>query len=286
MKTALLTCLALLAFAGNSVLCRLALTTTAGEQTIDAASFTAIRLLSGIVMLMVLLGIKGGDRSGKSKGSWFASFMLFIYALGFSFAYVSLDTGTGALILFGMVQVTMIGISVRRGNKLQVHEGLGVVIAFAGFTYLMLPGASAPSFSGFVLMAAAGIAWGLYTLAGTQSKHPLSDTTYNFTRCAPLVAILLALSTSTSQLSKEGILLAVLSGALASGLGYTLWYMALEKLSAIQAASLQLLVPLIATLGGVIFADEQLSLRLIAASALILGGVMVVILGRARASQV
>lgn len=294
MKTVLLTGLALLAFAGNSILCRLALQDQNGQAAIDASSFTSIRLLSGSLILFIVLSLQQlkyttkhpatESQDTKKGGSWYATFMLFIYALGFSYAYISLDTGTGALILFGAVQITMIGVSFMKGQRLSVAELAGVAIAFAGFVYLMLPGASAPSLSGFVLMAAAGIAWGLYTLAGKGSADPLKDTAFNFIRTTPLVALLLLMSISNSSLSTEGLILAMLSGSLASGLGYTLWYMALEKLSTVQAASLQLMVPLIATLGGLLFAGEAIEMRLIVASGLILGGIMVVIMGRARAS--
>lgn len=292
MKTLFLTGLALLAFAGNSILCRLALQDNHGHAAIDASSFTAIRLLSGSLILFLILSwqqLRQGKQAihsqdAKKSGSWYATLMLFIYALGFSFAYISLNTGTGALILFGAVQITMIGVSLMAGQRLSAAEIVGVAIAFAGFVYLMLPGASAPSLSGFILMAAAGVAWGLYTLAGKGSARPLHDTAFNFMRTTPFVAILLLLTISSSEISHEGVILAVLSGALASGLGYTLWYMALEKLSTVQAASLQLLVPLIATLGGAWLAGEAVEIRLIVASSLILGGIMVVIMGRARAS--
>lgn len=286
MKTALLTFLALLAFAGNSVLCRLAL----NGPVIDAASFTWIRLLSGAVTLLAILAITHLRQnptksspipdSSATKGSWGASFMLFVYALCFSYAYISLETGTGALILFAAVQITMIGISLFRGHKLHLIEALGTAITFAGFVYLMSPGVSAPALSGLVLMSLAGIAWGIYTLAGKSSANPLSDTAYNFARTTPMLLVVIALSTRDSQLSFEGIWLAVVSGALTSGLGYTIWYLALRGLTALQAAVVQLLVPVIAAFGGVVFASESPSFRLMLASALVIGGILLVILGK------
>ncbi|GLQ31990.1 hypothetical protein GCM10007876_24690 [Litoribrevibacter albus] len=290
MKVFLLTSVALIAFAGNSIFCRLAL----GEERIDAASFTSIRLLTGIAVLLAVLAlspyrvkvrngqVQGADehQTQPTRGSWRAALMLFIYAIGFSYAYVSLETGTGALILFGAVQITMIAVGLVTGNRLTVIEWLGVLLAFAGFTYLMLPGVEAPSLLGFVFMAAAGVAWGFYTLAGKGSRHPLSDTAFNFVRTLPLVVLLIVLTISNSQMTLYGIVLAMLSGGLASGIGYTIWYMALEGLSAIQAAVLQLLVPIIATIGGFVFSGEEITLRFVIATLMVLGGILMVILGR------
>ena len=281
-KTVGYTCFALLAFAGNSVLCRLAL----GEDAIDAASFTLIRLLSGIIVLGIILMFTNTNNEPTPKGSWLASFMLFIYALTFSFAYISLDTGTGALILFGAVQITMILVSFASGHRLHYSEWAGLAIAFSGFVYLVLPGLETPSLTGFALMTIAGVAWGIYTLRGRGSENPLSDTTYNFLRTLPLVGILLILSFGDAQLSQTGIFLAVLSGAVASGLGYTVWYLALRGLSLTQAAVVQLLVPVIAALGGIVFASELISLRLVLASILVLGGILTVVMGRYFLAQI
>ena len=279
-KTIGYTTFALLAFAGNSVLCRLAL----GEGQIDAASFTVIRLLSGIVTLIIILKLiqltQSTPQKTTSKGSWSAALMLFVYAIAFSYAYVSLDTGTGALILFGAVQITMLLVGILSGNRLHYVEWIGVATAFCGFVYLVLPSVSTPSLTGFILMTVAGIAWGFYTLKGKGSKHPLGDTAYNFLRTLPLVAILLALTIPQIQLSQTGILLAVVSGAVTSGIGYTLWYIALGGLTPTQAAVLQLLVPVIAAIGGVVFAGELISTRLVVASALVLGGILLVVLGK------
>lgn len=270
------TCLALLAFAGNSVLCRLAL----GENTIDAASFAIIRLLSGIVILVAIVKITNRNNKPSSNGSWSASLMLFLYAVTFSFAYISLDTGTGALILFGAVQITMILVSVNSGNRLHYSEWIGVFIAFSGFVYLVKSSLTVPSLIGFILMTIAGIAWGMYTLKGRGSKFPLLDTAYNFLRTLPFILALLVVVVLDVNLSQEGIMLAVVSGAIASGLGYTIWYIALGGLSVTQAAVVQLLVPVIAAAGGIVFSNEIISLRLVLSSIMVLGGIMTVILGR------
>jgi drug/metabolite transporter (DMT)-like permease len=272
------TTFALLAFAANSVLCRLAL----GENAIDPSSFTIIRLISGIIILMAVMQSTGKSNvlKSKSKGSWLAACMLFIYASAFSFGYISLDTGTGALILFGAVQITMIMANVISGNKLHISEWLGLIIAFSGFVYLLIPNLVTPSVMGFMLMTISGIAWGLYTLVGRTSKNPLGDTAFNFLRTSPFVLVLIVIGLNDLHLTHTGILLAVLSGAIASGIGYFVWYIALRGLSVTQAAVVQLFVPIIAATGGVIFTNELITLRLIESSALVLGGILTVILGR------
>lgn len=275
-KTSVFTALALIAFAANSVLCRLAL----GEDTIDAASFTVIRLLSGALVLLAILAFSNDKEASASRGSWPASLMLFVYAVAFSFAYISLDTGTGALILFGSVQITMILLSLVSGNRLHLSEWVGVIIAFTGFVYLVLPEVSSPSVMGFLLMTAAGIAWGMYTLKGRGSDHPLKDTAYNFFRTIPLVIILLVITIQDAHYSAEGVLLAVLSGGIASGIGYTIWYIALGGLSTTQAAVVQLSVPVIAAFGGVLFVSEAITARLTLSALMILGGILLVVLGR------
>jgi drug/metabolite transporter (DMT)-like permease len=205
--------------------------------------------------------------------------MLFVYALAFSFAYISLSTGTGALILFGAVQLTMILSVFVSGGRLNFSEWCGVSVAFAGLVYLVSPGLEAPSLSGFILMSLAGVSWGIYTLKGRGVTHPLSVTTANFVRTLPLLALPLLYSYPFDSLTVRGLLLAVLSGALASGVGYAIWYCALQGLSTTQAAVLQLLVPVLATVGGVIFMAETVSLRLALASLLILGGVGAALMG-------
>ncbi|CAA6820193.1 MAG: Permease of the drug/metabolite transporter (DMT) superfamily [uncultured Thiotrichaceae bacterium] len=282
MKTIILTGLALIAFAANSVLCRLAL----DNEAIDAASFTVIRLLSGTIVLLLIISITTQNTTGTSrKGSWTASFMLFLYAATFSYAYISLDTGTGALILFGSVQITMILLSLISGTRLHLLEWAGVVIAFVGFIYLILPGVSTPSFVGFILMTVAGIAWGIYTLQGRSSKNPLMDTAYNFLRTTPLVVLLALFTLNSMNYSYEGIVLALLSGGITSGIGYTIWYVALGGLSSTQAAVLQLSVPVIAALGGVIFVSEAITFRLTISTALLLGGILIVVLGKYYSTQ-
>lgn len=280
LKTILLTVLALLAFAGNSVLCRLAL----NDNIIDAASFTAIRLFSGAIFLLLLITIND-HKSPKASinikaGSWLSALFLFIYAGAFSYAYISLDTGTGALILFGAVQVTMIMSDIFKGKKLLLAEWLGLIIAFIGLMILLMPSASAPSLTGFLLMTISGIAWGLYTLAGRGSKTPLVDTTNNFLKTLPFIGLLMLLTLSNIELSNQGILLAIMSGTVTSGLGYAIWYSALSGLTVKHAAIIQLSVPIIAAIGGVIFSNETINIELMTSSILVLGGVLTVIMGK------
>lgn len=297
-QTLLLTALALIAFAANSVLCRLALSNDADGVDIDAASFTLVRLSSGALVLLLLLSLRSRRKAAAidsgsvtksplrqaKPGSWLAALYLFGYAVAFSFAYNSLDTGTGALILFGAVQMTMIGVTLLGGHRLHRAEWLGLGVAFGGFVYLVLPGLNTPSLAGFVLMTLAGIAWGGYTLKGKGSVDPLADTAFNFSRTLPLAVLLLVVSLLQGQYSIQGVLLAIGSGALASGLGYSIWYQALAGLSTTQAAVVQLLVPVIAAIGGILFVDEALSLRLVIAALLILGGIALTVLGRRTAT--
>jgi drug/metabolite transporter (DMT)-like permease len=251
-----------------------------GTGAIDAASFTSVRLFSGSLVLIAIVSISNSRGRAPSRGSWPASLALFLYAIAFSYAYITLDTGTGALILFGAVQITMILMSIRAGNRLHATEWTGVCTAFAGFVYLILPGVTAPSLAGFLLMSLAGIAWGIYTLKGRGSDNPLADTSFNFLRTMPLVILLVVLSFPDARYTTEGIVLAVLSGAIASGIGYTIWYTALGGLSTTQAAVVQLSVPIIATLGGVVFSAESITWRLMGSAVLILGGILLVVFGR------
>lgn len=276
LKTSLLTGLALIAFAANSVLCRLAL----GNESIDASSFTVIRLLSGAITLFIISSIKGNNKEELSKGSWTASFMLFLYAITFSLAYLSVDTGTGALILFGSVQITMVLLSIISGTRLHISEWTGVIIAFTGFIYLILPSITTPSVNGFILMTISGISWSIYTLRGRSSKNPLMDTTYNFVRTTPFVALLAVFTIQNISYSSEGVVLALLSGGITSGVGYTIWYIALRGLSSTQAAVIQLSVPVIAAIGGVIFVSELITYRLIISATIVLGGILTVVLGK------
>lgn len=228
----------------------------------------------------MIISLKKTKTDTPEKGSWYSGAMLFVYAVTFSFAYVTLDTATGALILFGSVQTTMILLSLLSGNRLHVSEWTGVIISFIGFVYLILPSVTTPSVTGFILMSISGAAWGIYTLRGRNSNKPLIDTGFNFLRTVPLVVLLGFFTFQNIDISSEGILLAALSGGIASGIGYALWYVALGGLSATQAAVLQLLVPVIAAFGGVIFVSETITLRLTISAIMILGGISIVVLGR------
>jgi len=219
----------------------------------------------------------------RVRGNWISAAMLFLYAIAFSFAYLSLSAGTGALILFGSVQMTMLLAALRSGERPQLVEWLGIALALGGLVYLVLPGLESPSLLGSSLMVIAGIAWGVYSLRGRGSGSPLADTAGNFIRAVPLILVVLLLSLNSVHLSKPGILMAVLSGAVASGLGYVIWYAALAGLSATRAAIVQLSVPVLAAWAGVVFLAEDLSLRLIVAGALILGGIALAITRRSKA---
>jgi drug/metabolite transporter (DMT)-like permease len=261
--------LAMSAFAANSILCRLAL----GPPDIDAASFTAIRLVSGAGILLVIARASGRRRTARSRGDWKSGSALFVYAIMFSFAYLRLDVGTGALILFALVQATMIVWGLVRGERPRPVQWLGFCAAFGGLVYLVSPGLTAPSTAGSLMMAAAGIAWGIYSLRGRGAIDPVVTTTDNFVRSVPLVLVVAAILFHAREISIRGVALAVASGAIASGVGYVIWYAALRGLSATRAASVQLTVPVIAALGGLLFLGESVSLRLVTSSALILGGV-------------
>ncbi len=271
-KTLTLICLAMIAFAGNSLLCRMALKHT----SIDAASFTAIRLTSGAIMLWLIVQLRHG--APANKGNWLSALALFGYAAGFSFAYLSLPASTGALLLFGAVQATMIGHGIWQGERLQRAQLFGLLLAFAGLLGLLLPGLSAPPLFGSVLMLGAGIAWGIYSLRGKGAGDPIQVTAGNFLRSVPFAAILSLIFWNKISLNNPGFWYAILSGALTSGIGYTIWYTALPALKATTAATVQLGVPVIAALGGIIFLGESLTWRLVLASLAILGGVVLVIL--------
>lgn len=264
------TAFALVAFAFNSVLCRMAL--VGGEA--DAAGFTAVRLISGALTLITISYFFGRkSRSAVGRGNWLSAFFLFAYAICFSFAYLGLNAGTGALILFGSVQITMILVSLIRGEKPGSLEIVGLLIAFGGLVYLVYPGLTAPPTNSSVLMAAAGIAWGAYTLRGKGISNPLADTTANFTWSVPLAIVAAAIYFPNLHISSKGIILAILSGAVASGFGYTVWYAALKYHTSTRAAVLQLAVPVIATFGGVILLNEVATTRLWISAGLILGGI-------------
>ncbi len=342
-RTFLLTTLAMLAFAGNSLFCRIAL-----KQThIDAASFTTIRLTSGTIMLWLVARVRHRDQKGSgnhgftklmsdknsepqsprhlhrtaigavqvrpqrkskilaflavklgepgnvsanivkpSSGDWTSAGALFIYAAGFSFAYTSLPAATGALLRFGAVQVTMLGYGIWSGERLRIGQLAGLLIAFGGFAALFLPGLSAPPLAGSLLMLSAGSAWGIYSLRGRGVDNPLKATLENFMRASLLAAMLSAAMIRSAALNTQGVWYAILSGAIASGIGYAIWYLVLPGLMATQAALVQLSVPVIASLGGILFLDEPVSLRLVIASAAILGGIAIVILEKQRSHDV
>lgn len=268
------TLLAMFAFAANSVLCRAALKHTA----LDAASFTALRLASGALALWLIVAMRNGRAA--SEGNWPSALALFGYAAPFSFAYVSLSAGAGALLLFGAVQATMILGGWWRGERLHARQLAGLALALAGLAYLMLPGITAPPLAGALLMIAAGISWGVYSLRGRGAARPLLATAGNFLRAAPLGIALGLLALPWLSFDLSGIGYAVASGALASGAGYAVWYAALPGLRASSAATVQLAVPVIVALGGVLLLGEPITLRLALASAAILSGIALVILSR------
>jgi drug/metabolite transporter (DMT)-like permease len=247
---------------------------------IDAATFTTIRLISGATMLGMLLLAKGKAQSISSNGNWPSAFFLFAYASAFSFAYIGLSTGTGALILFGSVQLTMFGLSIYRGVRPAVLECLGLIVAFGGLIYLVFPGLAAPPLMNAIMMAAAGIAWGFYTLRGKGSVDPLPETAGNFLRSVPMVLIVGILSMASIQVSVRGATLAAISGAIASGIGYAFWYAALKHHAPTRAGILQLSVPVLAAVGGILLLAETTSTRILIAGALVLGGIGLTFLNR------
>ena len=275
-RIAVLTALALTAFAGNSLLCRAALAHTG----IDPASFTTLRLLSGAVVLWLIVLMRGGARVGG--GSWLSAGALFAYAAGFSFAYVHLPAAAGALILFGAVQITMIGHGIWSGERLSKAQITGLLLACGGLLALLLPGLSAPPLASALLMLGAGIAWGIYSLRGRTAGDPLKVTAGNFLRATPIALGLSLLLSGSATLDTAGILYAILSGALASGVGYAIWYAALPALKSTSAASLQLSVPVLAALGGIAFLGEAISVRLIISSAAVIGGIGLTVLAATR----
>jgi len=268
--------LALLCFAANSILARLALRT--GQ--IDAASFTAIRLASGALALWLLMRGRGSTTFAPTPGRWVGALLLCLYAAPFSFAYLSLSAGTGALILFGAVQLTMIGSGLQAGERPHAREWIGLAAALAGLLYLNFPGLSAPAPLGAALMAIAGVAWGLYSLRGRKAVAPLVQTAESFLLATPVGLALAAVALPRAHVSSAGVLLAVASGALASGGGYAAWYSVLPRLSATRAGTIQLAVPIVAALAGVALLGEVLTLRLVGSAIAILGGVGLAISAR------
>ena len=276
----MLTALAMLAFAANSLLCRLALK----PGLLDPATCISLRLASGALMLWLLLRARGpgGGEVRRRGGDWASAFALFAYAAAFSFAYVSLAVGTGALLLFGAVQATMLIAGYRRGERQGAAQVLGLAAAVAGLVYLVLPGVSAPDPVGAALMAAAGIAWGVYSLHGRSAGDPLSATAGNFLLAVPLALAFNLLFLPRLHVTPLGAAYALTSGALTSGLGYVIWYAALKGLTATRAAIVQLSVPVIAAFAGVLVLYEAVTPRLLISSCAVLGGVALAILGRQR----
>jgi drug/metabolite transporter (DMT)-like permease len=273
----LLTLAAMIAFAANSVLCRLAL----GQGLIDAASFATVRVIAGAVVLSFLM-LPRWRAHGRRPVDWWTASMLFVYMVFFSFAYLSLSVGTGALVLFPTVQLTMFASALRSGESFSALSWAGLLLAVVGLVYLVSPGLSAPDPLGALLMAVAGVAWGVYSLRGAGGSNPLEATANNFIYSVPLVLIVSLLFAGDLHLTWGGLLWAVASGAVASGLGYVVWYAALRGLTASRAATVQLSVPVIAAFGGVVLLSEPVTLRLLLASAAILGGVALVLTQRSR----
>lgn len=275
-KSLSLTTLTMIAFAANSLLCRLAL----GGQSIDAASFTTLRLASGACMLWLILRIRKPGEATQHRSDWLAALMLFLYAASFSFAYITLSAGTGALILFGVVQLTMFFSGLRSGEAFSGISWIGLVVALGGLVYLVMPGVTAPEPFGALLMAVAGIGWGVYSLRGRGVADPLRSTARNFLLAVPLGLLLSIAFLGDFHINGRGLALAITSGAIASGLGYVIWYSALRGLKATSAATVQLSVPVIAAFGGVLLLSEAVTLRLLVASIAILGGIAIVLTQR------
>jgi drug/metabolite transporter (DMT)-like permease len=272
-----LTVLAMLCFAANSVLCRLAL----GPHLIDPASFTAVRVVSAAAVLAIIVALSGRPLARVAVPRWKSIGALLAYLVFFSFAYTRLTTGTGALILFGTVQLTMFAVALYQGERFPVLSWLGLGLAFAGLIYLVLPGLAAPDPRGAVYMAIAGIAWGLFSLLARGVEYPAEANASNFLYCVPLVALVSVVTSDSFDVTPSGLALAAASGIVASGIGYTIWYAALRYLSGTKAATVQLSVPAIAAFGGVLLLSEPVTARLVVASCALLGGAAIVIGRRA-----
>jgi len=289
----------MIAFASNSLLCRLALKHT----TIDAATFTFIRILSGAVALWLILelgtrlrtekttsllydGASGSPRVTRhlplKSGNWLSALALFVYAAAFSFAYVDLSVGTGALLLFGAVQASMIIWGFRKGERLDAIQVVGFVAAVIGLVVLVFPGLSAPPLIASILMLTAGVAWGVYSLRGKGVQNPASVTTGNFVRAVPFSAVVWIIFIPWTHVDSAGVTYAVVSGTIASGVGYVIWYSVLPSLKAASAATVQLSVPVLAATGGILLLGEPLTLRYLLASVAILGGIALVVLEKNR----
>jgi drug/metabolite transporter (DMT)-like permease len=264
----------MIAFASNSLLCRAALKQTG----IDAATFTSARILSGAVALYLIVRLR--NKSARDAGTWASALALFSYAAAFSFAYKTLAAGTGALLLFGAVQATMILWSLRKGERLDALQWLGLGLAVTGLIVLVFPGLSAPPIGGSILMVVAGVAWGVYSLRGKGETQPINATAGNFLRAVPFAALVSLISLPLTRLDRLGLLYALASGAITSGIGYVIWYAALPGLKAASAATVQLSVPVLAATGGIILLGEPITGRYLLASIAVLGGIALVVIER------
>ncbi len=272
----------MIAFASNSLLCRAALKQT----NIDAASFTFVRVFSGAVVLWLVVNLRRMIRTTRSVGvggNWISALALLLYAAGFSFAYVAVAAGTGALLLFGAVQATMILWGWHKGERLRAIQILGLIVAMTGLVVLLFPGLSAPPLFGSILMLGAGVAWGVYSLRGKREKNPVTATTGNFVRAVPFAAAVSIIFLRWLDLDLAGVIYAIISGAVTSGLGYVIWYSVLPSLKATSAATVQLSVPVLAAAGGILLLGEPLTLRYLLASLAVLGGIALVVLEKNRA---
>lgn len=263
--------IALIAFAANSIICRFAL----ADQHIDPTSFTIIRLATGAITLWLLVRIR--YEHSDSAGSWLSGLALFIYAVGFSFAYVSMSAATGALLLFGTVQMTMLAYALQKGHRLQWLQKVGVVISTLGLIALLWPSVETPPIIGAIFMIISGIAWAFYTIIGTNSTSPILNTAGSFYRAALFALLLIPVLIVHSQLDTLGVIYSIVSGSLTSAIAYAIWYSVLPELGPAKSATLQLLVPLITTVGGILLLDEYLSDQIIAAAFLILAGLWLVV---------
>jgi len=281
-RVLILTLAAMIAFASNSLLCRAALRQT----SIDAASFTFVRVFSGAVVLWLVMNLRRMIRTTRDVGvggNWISALALFLYAAGFSFAYVDVAAGTGALLLFGAVQATMILWGLHKGERLHAIQIVGLIVAMTGLVVLLFPGLSAPPLFGSILMLGAGVAWGIYSLRGKREKNPVTATTGNFVRAVPFAAAVSIIFLRWLDLDLAGVIYAIISGAITSGLGYVIWYSVLPSLKAASAATVQLSVPVLAAAGGILLLGEPLTLRYLLASVAILGGIALVVLEKNRA---
>lgn len=281
-RLSVLTLVTMLCFAGNSVLCRLALR----QSSLDAASFTSVRVLAGALVLALLVHARQRlyhpPANGHTAlgGNWLSALALFVYASAFSFSYTHLSTGLGALLLFGAVQVSMILTGLWQGERLNVWQTLGLIVALAGVASLLAPGLDAPPLASALLMLSSGVAWGVYSLRGRGAADPSGDTAGNFLRAIPMSLLLSAAYLGQQQFDGLGLLYAVLSGAVTSGMGYALWYAVLPQLTRTRAAAVQLSVPVLASLAGAVFVSEPLTLSLLLMSGMVMGGIALVVYGR------